>query len=119
MDHAQAQEQFSDYWEGGLAAPERAAVAAHLEGCAECRAEYERFQAALAPLGKLRTMAVPEPDLQVSVPALINRRSQGRFFSRRSRVRRLVLTWLPPLMLALVALLYLAMKLANPLLRAN
>ena len=73
MKHEEAQEQFSDYWDAG---PEQktgllAQVEEHLKGCPDCRAEYERFTQAMAPLGKLHRM--PAPDMIGTVPALIHK----------------------------------------------
>ncbi len=48
-----------DHVRGDLAEPERSRVAAHLAGCAECRATRERFTALLAELG--RTAPPPPP----------------------------------------------------------
>ena len=59
---------------------ERAAVAAHLEGCAECRAE----QAELAPLQELLLLA--DPDGLESVPAPPS--SLGRRIARRVESER-------------------------------
>lgn len=120
MEHGQIQELFSDYWDKALPEAQRDEVAAHLSGCAACAEEYARFERAMAPLGKLgKTPPGPPPDLVHNVPALINRRSRGRFFSRRAQARRLAAQWLPVVMLGFVAVLYLAFKLANPLLRAR
>lgn len=50
MSHQEIKDALSEYRDGELAPAERAAVALHLESCAECRAElsfYERAAAAL------------------------------------------------------------------------
>ena len=116
MDHAQIQERFSDYWDESLEAPARAEVDAHLSGCAECRAEYEAFEKAMTPLGKLHRMAAPEK-LQEQVPEIINRRSRGRFFAPRKGLERLPVEWLSLGMLGLIALVYLLLKLMHPAVR--
>lgn len=120
MEHGQVQELFSDYWDKALAPPQREEVAAHLASCPACQEEYARFSQAMAPLAKLgKSPLQPPPDLVHNVPALINRRSRGRFFSRRAQARRLALQWLPVVMLGFVAVLYLVFKVGNPLLRAR
>lgn len=116
MDHGQIQERFSDYWDESLEAGARAEVDEHLKGCAACRAEYEAFERAMAPLGKLHRMAAPER-LTEHVPEIIHRRSRGRFFAPKSGAQRLPLEWLSLGMLGLIALVYALLKLMHPAVR--
>ena len=69
-------------------------------------------------LGKLNKVAAP-PDLASRVPALIQRRSAGRFFAKRRLADRLPLEWLSLVMLALLALIYAVLRMAPALLPAN
>ncbi len=117
MEHEQVQQLFSEYFEGDLAAAQRAEVESHLRGCAACQAEYEAFQRAMAPLNKLHKIPAP-PDLTSAVPDLIARRSRGRFFGRKPLGERLPLEWLSLVMLLLLGGLYLLLKLAPSLLGA-
>ncbi len=123
MDHDKAKEHFSDFWEQAsgsaqrsqapsLDATTRQAVEEHLSSCASCRAEYERFEQAMAPLGKLHR--IPAPDMIGTVPALIHQRSQGRFFGPKSWVRKIPFEQLSLAMLALVVLIYILVKLSQP-----
>lgn len=73
---------------------------------------------ARALLGKLNKVAAP-PDLASRVPALIQRRSAGRFFAKRRLADRLPLEWLSLVMLALLALIYAVLRMAPALLPAN
>ena len=72
-------------------------------------------EGARALLGKLNKVAAP-PDLASRVPALIQRRSAGRFFAKRRRADRLPLEWLSLVMLALLALIYAVLRMAPALL---
>ncbi|MCS6912880.1 MAG: zf-HC2 domain-containing protein [Myxococcales bacterium] len=116
MDHTQIQEKFSELWEQTLDEETRQKVQAHLDACAACRSDYEAFQQAMRPLGQLGRVRPPQ-DLKETVPDLIRRRSQGRFFSSRRGLKRVPLEWLSLAMLAVVALLYLLLKLLQPALR--
>lgn len=116
MDHAQIQEKFSELWEQTLDEETRRRVQEHLDACAACRSDYEAFQQAMKPLGQLGRVRPPQ-DLKKTVPELIRRRSQGRFFSPRRGLDRLPLEWLSLAMLAGVALLYLLLKLLHPAIR--
>ena len=72
-------------------------------------------EGARALLGKLNKVAAP-PDLASRVPALIQRRSAGRFFAKRRLADRLPLEWLSLVMLALLALIYAVLRMAPALL---
>jgi anti-sigma factor RsiW len=83
MEHAEAQEQFSAYHDGELPAADNAKLAEHLAGCAECRAEYEKFRAALVALRTLASLRQAAPqDFVGAVEGQIRKRSRGRFFTR-------------------------------------
>ncbi len=71
-----------------------------------------------ALLGKLNRVAAP-PDLASRVPALIERRSGGRFFAKRRLADRLPLEWVSLVMLTLLALIYGILRMAPALLGSN
>lgn len=75
-------------------------------------------EGARALLGKLNKVAAP-PDLSSRVPALIQRRSAGRFFAKRRLADRLPLEWLSLVMLALLALIYAVLRMAPALIPTN
>ncbi|MCK4323900.1 MAG: zf-HC2 domain-containing protein, partial [Armatimonadetes bacterium] len=53
------QEQFTDYLEGGLPAPQREQMAAHLRQCPDCAGELEAFRRTVAALRGLEAVAPP------------------------------------------------------------
>jgi anti-sigma factor RsiW len=113
MDHEQAKEKFSDLFEESLDQPTRQAVQEHLDACAACRADYAAFQQTLAPLRRLHRVTAPT-ELRQTVPALIHRRSRGRFFGARTRMTRVPVEWISLIMLGLVAAAYLLVKWTYP-----
>jgi len=88
-------ESLGAYALGQLPAEERAALEAHIEGCAECRAELE----SLAGVVRLMPLADPERfDSAPQPPALLGERiaatiAAERRASRRRGRRRLGLAW--------------------------
>jgi anti-sigma factor RsiW len=82
LSHDDTQERFDRYREGELPAEEQSAVAAHLEGCAPCRAAYERFVRTMGLLSALPDASAPDNFID-KVQGQIRRRSRGRFFSRQ------------------------------------
>src|SRR4051794_30700192 len=75
-------------------------------------------EAARALFGKLNKVAAP-PDLASRVPDLIQRRSGGRFFTKRRIADRLPLEWVSLVMLAVLALIYAVLRMAPALLGGN
>jgi anti-sigma factor RsiW len=92
----------SDYVEGTLSLDERKEVEAHLEKHPELRTELDEMREAQKKLKSLNKTPAPE-ELGKKVEEIINRRSMGRFFSRRTLGDRIPFFWL--LLLALAALL--------------
>lgn len=72
--------------------------------------ERDEEQASRALLSGLSNVSPPR-DLAQSVPALIHRRSQGRFFGRKSLAERLPLEWISLVMLLVLAVTYAVLKL--------
>jgi anti-sigma factor RsiW len=83
--HEDIEAKLSDYHEGTLAAAEREQVAAHLAGCAACRAAYAELERTLSALSGMRGQkTVSPPELTARVTETIHRRSAGRFFGRKT-----------------------------------
>lgn len=69
---AEARERLDDYVEGALEGEERERVAAHLETCAECRAEAEGLASLLAEAAGLPREIRPPHDLWSGIDARLN-----------------------------------------------
>src|SRR3989454_298852 len=67
----------NEYVDGTLPAAERALVAAHVAGCAGCRAAVAELQALLAAAGALPKSIPPRRDLWGGVAAKLRRRAPG------------------------------------------
>ena len=112
--HEAAQAEFSDYCDEELAPPARAALEAHLAGCAPCRAELDAFRRTLAAMrGAAAAPPAAPPEFLDDLKAQIHRRSRGRFFGQRRRGYRLELFSLVMLIVALT--IYVALRMAQPL----
>ena len=108
MDHEAAQELFSDYLEGTLAEAERGQLAAHLEGCADCRAELEALRTTLRSLSGLRSLPPPENFVR-KVEQRIARRSRGRFFGQERVLMRIPFEWISFVIIILMLAVYMIM----------
>jgi hypothetical protein len=84
MTCAEARELFSALVDEALAPSERAALDAHVAGCAECRRELERFQMTVSALRIIRPIRAPvgfvDRVLQASRPTPWPRRLAARLF---------------------------------------
>ena len=96
---------FSDYYDGSLAAARRAEVEAHLAECARCRAEYDGFREAVAQVGLLGRAPAPR-GFDHRVADAIHHRSAGRFFGRRAFGDRVPFELLAVLGLAALVAIY-------------
>jgi anti-sigma factor RsiW len=113
MDHAQAQEQFSDFVDGSLPAREKAALEQHLAACIQCRTELESFRRAVGSLGKLKQGA-PASFLP-NIHEQINKRSRGRFFSKRWKLfGRIPFEWVSLATIIAMLIYYIAMLHGTP-----
>lgn len=59
MSCPETRERFSDLTEGAVTPAERATLNAHLETCADCRRELERFEQTLSLLGQIESPRAP------------------------------------------------------------
>ncbi len=113
MDHARAEEQFSDYVDGELAAADRSALDEHLRGCEQCRRELASFQQTIGAMRGARS-ATTSPEFMDALREQIHTRSRGRFFGKRTRSYRLEIISLVTLGIALA--IYVVLSMAQPLL---
>jgi anti-sigma factor RsiW len=71
MNCTDYQSTLHDWFDGELAAPEEAALQAHLAGCAECREEADALRALLADAAALPREIAPPRDLWPEIAARI------------------------------------------------
>lgn len=109
VDHVQASELFSAYWERDLGPAESAALEEHLRSCVVCRREYQQFEQAVGALHHLEKQVAP-PDFVAGVIHRVHRRSRGRFFDPR-RTDRIPYELFSLVMLALLLAIYLILQL--------
>jgi anti-sigma factor RsiW len=111
VDHAQATELFSSYWDEELA-PERAAeLEEHLAACVVCRREYKEFERAVEAVASLPRLIAPVG----FVPGVVKRvqkRSRGRLLMRP--LDRLPYELFSLVMLGLILAIYLILQMAQP-----
>lgn len=115
MEHIQATEMFSSYWDGDLTPAEVAALEEHLRDCHVCHEEYQQFRQAMGALGGLAKVPVPAPlTFTEGVVERVRRRSGGRFFNPRRRHTRFPYEMVSALMLIIILLIYLMFQLSQP-----
>ena len=111
--HKRATEAFSAYVEGDLGPAERAHVDEHLATCMQCRVSLERFRRTVGGLGALKRSA-PVSFLE-NVQEQINRRSRGRFFSKRSLLfGRIPWEWVSLAMIVAMLVYYIVVLQTSP-----
>src|SRR4051794_12443184 len=81
VDHAQATELFSSYWDEELGPEEAARLEEHLANCVVCRREYADFEKVVGAVEALPRMIAPMGFVP-GVVKRVNQRSRGRYFSR-------------------------------------
>ena len=89
-------EQLTAYLDGALAPGERDEVAAHLAGCAACRAEHDRLAAALRLLARLPAAPEPSPTFDQRFLARLARERSGAGTRRAGLAGRRGWRWLAP-----------------------
>jgi anti-sigma factor RsiW len=113
VDHVQAEELFSSYWDEELDPETQRALEEHLETCVVCRREYQAFETTLRSVEGLHRMSAP-PHLTEGVKDRIRKRSKGRFFAPRKLAERVPYEIVSLLMLGLLLAVYVALQLAQP-----
>ncbi|HEY5281584.1 MAG TPA: anti-sigma factor [Polyangia bacterium] len=111
--HQRATEAFSAYVDGELGPAERAHVDEHLAACMQCRVSLERFRRTVGRLGTLKRTA-PASFLE-NVQVQINRRSRGRFFSKRALLfGRIPFEWVSLAMIVAMLVYYIVVLQTSP-----
>ena len=111
--HKRATEAFSAYVEGDLGPAERAHVDEHLATCMQCRVSLERFRRTVGVLGALKRSA-PVSFLE-NVQEQINRRSRGRFLSKRALLfGRIPWEWVSLAMIVAMLVYYIVVLQTSP-----
>ena len=113
VDHAEATELFSAYWDRELAETEKGALEEHLRSCVVCRREYQTFEQAVNAVGSLHKMVAP-PDFADGVRTKIRKRSRGRFFNPKKLAERIPYEVFSLVMLGLILAIYVVLQLTHP-----
>jgi anti-sigma factor RsiW len=113
VDHTQAAELFSAYWDEELAAEQAGALEEHLRACVVCRREYQSFERAVGAVGQLHRMVAPSGFVG-GVRKKIRKRSRGRLFAPRKLVERVPYELFSLVMLGLILAIYVVLQLTQP-----
>jgi anti-sigma factor RsiW len=113
VDHTQAMELFSAYWDEQLAVDQVGALEEHLRSCVVCRREFQSFEKTVSAVGALHKMVAPA-DFAEAVRSRIRKRSKGRFFTPRRLAERIPYELFSLLMLGLILAIYIVLQLAQP-----
>ncbi len=113
VDHSQATELFSAYWDEELGADQVGALEEHLKSCVVCRREYQSFEEALGAVGSLHRMVAPS-DFSAGVRDKIRKRSHGRFFTPRKLAERIPYEMFSLVMLGLLLAIYVVLMFGEP-----
>lgn len=113
VDHAQASELFSAYWDEELDPKSQSELEEHLKSCVVCRREYQVFERALSSVAGLHRMVAPA-DFQEGVRTKIRKRSRGRYFTPRRLAERIPYEIFSLVMLGLILAIYVVLQLAHP-----
>jgi anti-sigma factor RsiW len=113
VDHEQASEMFSAYWDRDLSPAESAQLEEHLGACVVCRREYQDFQRAVGAVGALGKELAPR-DFVKGVVKRVRRRSRGRFFVGRRALERVPYELFSVVMLAILLAIYVVLQLSSP-----
>lgn len=113
MDHARAEELFSEYWEGEMSPREALAMEKHFDECADCRRAFEAFQKTVRTVSGLHRVP-PPPDLLRRVQGEIRRRSRGRFYSDEPLPLRVPFEWVSFFLIVALWVAYLVIAAEPP-----
>jgi anti-sigma factor RsiW len=81
--HPDIEAELSDLIENTLPPERQREIEAHLAGCEACRLAYEELRDTVSALSGLHRMGAPQ-HFERGVEETIRRRSQGRFFGRKT-----------------------------------
>ena len=111
--HQRTAESFSAYLDGELDPQVRQRVDDHLAGCLQCRVNLERFQRTVGGLSQLRRQA--PGSFLAGIQDQINRRSRGRFFSKKSSLfGRIPFEWISLAMIIAMLVYYIVVLQTSP-----
>jgi anti-sigma factor RsiW len=113
VDHVQAEELFSSYWDEQLDPQTQKALEEHLNTCLVCRREFQAFETTVRSVENLHKMSAPA-NLADGVKDRIRKRSKGRFFAPRKLAERVPYEIVSLLMLGLLLAVYVILQLAQP-----
>jgi anti-sigma factor RsiW len=113
VDHVQATELFSAYWDEELTPEVQSELEAHLKSCLVCRRELAEFEKAMSATEGLHKMIAPE-GFTDKVKGRIRKRSRGRFFRPRRLAERIPYELFSLVMLGLLLAVYVVLQLAFP-----
>jgi anti-sigma factor RsiW len=113
MDHVQATELFSAYWDEELPPEQVSALEEHLSSCLVCRREYQTFEKAVSAVGALHRMVAPA-GFNEGVRKKIHKRSKGRFFTPQRLATRVPYEVFSLVMLGLILAIYVVLQLTHP-----
>ncbi len=113
LDHTQASELFSAYWDEELSSEQTAVLEEHLGSCLSCRQEYQEFEQMLGAAATLPQELAP-PNFVAGAVKRVHRRSRGRFFRVRRLGERIPYELFSLLMLGLILAVYLMLQLNQP-----
>lgn len=113
VDHAQASELFSSYWDEELGPDEAGRLEEHLRSCLVCRREYAEFEKTLGALGALSHEIAP-PGFAAGVVKRVQKRSHGRYFASRGMLDRVPYELFSLVMLGLILAIYVILQMAQP-----
>ena len=116
VDHEQATELFSAYWEEDLSEAQMKALEEHLRSCVVCKKEYQEFEKSVGATSGLHRLP-PPPDFVESVKQQVRKRSRGRFFGPKKWSERMPYEIFSVVMLGIVLAIYLIYHFSNPLIR--
>jgi hypothetical protein len=113
VDHSQATELFSAYWDRELGDAEKGALEEHLRSCLVCRREFQTFEKTVNSVATLEKQVAP-PDFADGVRTKIRKRSRGRFFNPRKLAERIPYEVFSLVMLGLILAIYVVLQLTHP-----
>jgi anti-sigma factor RsiW len=113
VDHGQATELFSAYWDRELGDEEKLALEEHLRSCVVCRREFQSFEQTVNAVGSMHKMVAPA-DFADGVRTKIRKKSRGRFFNPKKMAERIPYELFSLLMLGLILAIYVVLQLTHP-----